>query len=129
MLVLSHNQFDQKIHVKMFHHTFLHSVLAIYAPFNWPEQQIQIPFTYWHFSICWNVDLQICWNKFFCSSFQETSWEDDILAWNKKVDEYIVGVFDFTHIFLASNGVVLLFHLNDLKVLKEVKSYLKSYGF
>jgi hypothetical protein len=31
--------------------------------------------------------------------------------------------------FLASNGVVLLFHWYDLKVLKEVKSYLKSYGF
>jgi hypothetical protein len=54
---------------------------------------------------------------------------DDILAWNKKVDEYIVGVFDFTHIFLAFNGVVFLFHPNDLKVLKEVKSYIKSYGF
>jgi hypothetical protein len=54
---------------------------------------------------------------------------DDILAWNKKVDEYIVGVFDFVHMFLASNGVVLLFHPYDLRVLKEVKSYLKSYGF
>jgi len=54
---------------------------------------------------------------------------DDIFAWNKKVDEYIIGVFDFTHIFLASNGVVLLFHPDDLKVLKDVKSYLKSYGF
>jgi hypothetical protein len=54
---------------------------------------------------------------------------DDILAWNKKIDEYIVGVFDFAHMFLASNGVVLLFHPCDLKVLKEVKSYLKSYGF
>jgi hypothetical protein len=30
--------------------------------------------------------------------------------------------------FLASNGVVLLFHLNDLRIL-EVKSYLESYGF
>ncbi len=54
---------------------------------------------------------------------------DDIPKWNKKVDEYIVGVFDFAHIFLASNGAVLLFHPGDLKVLKEVKSYLKSYGF
>ncbi len=54
---------------------------------------------------------------------------DDILAWNKKIDEYIVGVFDFAHMFLASNGVVLLFHPYDLKVLKEVKSYLESYGF
>jgi hypothetical protein len=54
---------------------------------------------------------------------------DDILAWNKKVNEYIVGVFDFAHMFFASDGAVLLFHPNDLKVLKEVKSYLESYGF
>jgi hypothetical protein len=54
---------------------------------------------------------------------------DDIPAWNKKVDQYIVGVFDFAHIFLAFDGAVLLFHLNDLRVLREVKFYLKSYGF
>jgi hypothetical protein len=54
---------------------------------------------------------------------------NDIHAWNKKVDEYIVGVFYFAHIFLVFDGVVLLFHPDDLKVLKEVKSYLKSYGF
>ncbi len=46
-----------------------------------------------------------------------------------KVGEYIVGVFDFAQIFLTFDGVVLLFHHDDLKVLKEVKSYLKSYGF
>jgi hypothetical protein len=28
-------------------------------PFNQFEQKIHIPFTYWHFSICWNVDLQV----------------------------------------------------------------------
>jgi hypothetical protein len=54
---------------------------------------------------------------------------NDILAWNKKVDEYIVGVFDFAHIFFVFDGVVLLFHLDNLKVLKEVNSYLESYGF
>jgi hypothetical protein len=54
---------------------------------------------------------------------------DDILMWNKKVNEYIVGVFDFAQIFLAFDGVVLLFHLDDLRVLKEVKSYLENYGF
>jgi len=47
--------------------------------------------------------------------------------WNKKVDEYIIGVFDFGQIFLASDGVVFLFHPNDLKVLK-VKFYFKSFG-
>ncbi len=54
---------------------------------------------------------------------------NDIHPWNKKVDENIVGVFDFAHIFLAFDGVVLLFHLDDLRLLKEVKSYPKSYGF
>jgi hypothetical protein len=54
---------------------------------------------------------------------------NDIPTWNKKVDEYIVAILDFAHIFLAFDGAILLFHPNDLKVLKEVKSYLESYGF
>jgi hypothetical protein len=49
---------------------------------------------------------------------------NDIHVWNMKVDEYLVGVFDFAQMFLASNGVILLFHLDDFIVLKEVKSYL-----
>ncbi len=32
-------------------------------------------------------------------------------------------------ICLASYGAILFFHSNDLRVLKEVKSYLESYGF
>jgi len=31
--------------------------------------------------------------------------------------------------FLASNEAILLFHPNDLKILKEIKSYLENYGF
>jgi hypothetical protein len=31
--------------------------------------------------------------------------------------------------FLAYDGAILLFHLDDLKVSKEVKSYLERYGF
>jgi len=45
------------------------------------------------------------------------------------VVEYIVGIFNITQIFLASDGAILLIHSNDLKVLKEIKSYLESYGF
>ncbi len=45
-----------------------------------------------------------------------------------KVDEYIARVVDFAQMFLAFDGVVLLFHPNDFRVL-EVKSYLESYGF
>jgi hypothetical protein len=54
---------------------------------------------------------------------------NDIPTWNKKVNEYIAKVFDFALIFLAFDGAILLLHLDDLKVLKEVKFYLKSYGF
>lgn len=43
-----------------------------------------------------------------------------IPSWNRRVDDYIVAIFDFVEKFLASN---------DLKVLKEVRSYLESYGF
>jgi hypothetical protein len=54
---------------------------------------------------------------------------NDIPTWNKKVNEYIAKVFDFASIFLAFDGAILLLHPYDLKVLKEVKFYFKSYGF
>ncbi len=41
----------------------------------------------------------------------------------------MVFVFDFLDKFLASDGAVLFFHLNNLHVLKEVRSYLESYNF
>jgi hypothetical protein len=40
-----------------------------------------------------------------------------------------VVIFDFAKTKLVFNGVMLSFHLNDLKVLKKVRFYLKSYGF
>jgi hypothetical protein len=49
----------------LFSSYFLHSILTISAPFNRPKQQIWIPFKYWDFSICWNVNLQIYQNDFF----------------------------------------------------------------
>jgi hypothetical protein len=54
---------------------------------------------------------------------------DDIPMWNRKDDEYTVKILDFAQMFLASIGVVLLFHMNYLRILKELKSYLESYGF
>jgi hypothetical protein len=51
---------------------------------------------------------------------------DDIPTWNRKVDEYIAKIFDFFWMFLAFDGVVSLFHLDDLKVMKEVKSCLEA---
>jgi hypothetical protein len=48
----------------------------------------------------------------------------DIPTWNRKVDEYIDVVFDFAEKFLAFYGAALLFNLDDLRVVKEVKFYL-----
>jgi hypothetical protein len=41
----------------------------------------------------------------------------------------IISVFDFAKKFLTPDGVVLLFHLDDPHILKEIKSYLESYNF
>jgi hypothetical protein len=38
----------------------------------------------------------------------------EIPIWNKQVDDYIVSIFNFVEKSLATNGVVLLFHPNDL---------------
>ncbi len=49
--------------------------------------------------------------------------------WNRKVDDYIASIFYFAEKFLAIDGAILLFHLDDLWILNEVRSYLESYRF
>jgi hypothetical protein len=41
------------------------------------------------------------------------------------MDNHIVSIFDFIKKFMASDGVTLVFHLDDLCVLKEIKSYME----
>jgi len=41
--------------------------------------------------------------------------------------ERLMNIYDFVEKFLAFHGDVLLFHMNDLRVLKEVRSYMKNY--
>jgi hypothetical protein len=53
----------------------------------------------------------------------------EIPIWNKWMDNHIVSIFDLIKWFMASDGVILLFHLDDLCVLKEIKSYMESYKF
>jgi hypothetical protein len=43
------------------------------------------------------------------------------------MEDYVVSIFDFTDKFLASDGAILFFHPDD--VLKEIRSYMKSYSF
>lgn len=53
----------------------------------------------------------------------------NIPPWNRRVDNYIVAIFDFVKKFLASNGVMLMCHSTNFKLFKEVRSYLESYAF
>jgi hypothetical protein len=51
------------------------------------------------------------------------------LSWNVKVQNYVVSIFGFTKKFLVSHRFVLLFHDDDFQMLREIKSYLETYGF
>jgi hypothetical protein len=52
-----------------------------------------------------------------------------IHVWNRLVEDYMVHVFDVANKFLASDGAILLFHHDNLHVLKEIRSFLESYSF
>jgi hypothetical protein len=52
-----------------------------------------------------------------------------IHVWNRLVEDYVVFVFDFADKFLASDGAILLFHRDNLHVLKEIRPHLKNYSF
>ncbi len=49
--------------------------------------------------------------------------------WNREGEDWIVSIFDFVEKFLIANGAMFLFHPNDLRVFKEIMSYLLSYIF
>ncbi len=51
------------------------------------------------------------------------------LSWNVKVQNYVVSIFGFAKKFLVGHGFVLLFHDDDFQMLREIKSYLETYGF
>jgi len=65
----------------------------------------------------------------FSKELRGASSSVEILVWNNIVEDYVVSIFNFTNKFLTSDGVVLLFHLDDLHVLKEIRSYMESYSF
>jgi hypothetical protein len=44
-------------------------------------------------------------------------------------EDYIVSIFDFADKFLTLDGDVLLFHLDDPLIFKEIRLYLDSYNF
>jgi hypothetical protein len=53
-----------------------------------------------------------------------------IPLWNKQVENYVFSQFYFfVDKFFHHKGSILLFHVNDLHVLKEIQSYFKEYHF
>jgi hypothetical protein len=50
-----------------------------------------------------------------------------ILPWNRRVDNFIKSVAVFVDRFLFGKRVVIIMHVNDLQVLKEIRSFLESY--
>jgi hypothetical protein len=50
-------------------------------------------------------------------------------VWNRLVGDYMMHVFDFVDKFLACDGAILLFHHDNLCVLREIRSFLESYSF
>ncbi len=47
--------------------------------------------------------------------------------WNKKVDNYVQPTFIFANKFLSRRGAIFFFNPNDLKMLKDTRSFLESY--
>jgi hypothetical protein len=52
---------------------------------------------------------------------------DYIPSWNWSVDNFIDFIILFFDNFLSKNGIVLLFHADDLCLLKEINSFLENY--
>ncbi len=48
-------------------------------------------------------------------------------SWNHHIDVY--GVFGFANKYMERNGTILIFHVDDPCVLKEIKSFLDTNGY
>lgn len=50
-----------------------------------------------------------------------------ILPWNKRVDKFIKSIVVFIDKFLFDRKVVIIMHVDDPRVLKEICSFLNNY--
>jgi hypothetical protein len=53
----------------------------------------------------------------------------DVPFWNQHIKNYVYGVFGFVNKYFHPDNVVVVFHVDDLCVLKEIKSYLERNGY
>jgi hypothetical protein len=52
-----------------------------------------------------------------------------IPEWNKHGDDFLQTVFDFASGLVHDNGVILLFHLDDLQMRADIRGCMKAYHF
>jgi hypothetical protein len=52
-----------------------------------------------------------------------------IPEWNKREDDFLQTVFDFASGLVHDNGVLLLFHPDDLQMRVDIRGCMKAYHF
>jgi hypothetical protein len=52
-----------------------------------------------------------------------------VLVWNSADENFLPLVFDFGSSLVHDNGVLLLFHKDDLKLRANIRGYTKAYHF
>ena len=52
-----------------------------------------------------------------------------ILEWNKLPERFVETIFEFASGLVHDNGVLLLFHPDDLQMKADIRGYLKAYYF
>ncbi len=53
----------------------------------------------------------------------------DVPFWNQHINNYVYGVFNFVNKYFCPNNAVVVSHVDDLRVFKEIKSYLEGNGY
>jgi hypothetical protein len=52
-----------------------------------------------------------------------------VLDWNSDIKNFLAMVFDFGSSLVHDNGMLLLFHKDDLKLRADIRGYSKAYHF
>ena len=52
-----------------------------------------------------------------------------VLEWNKLPERFVATIFEFASRLVHDNGMLLLFHLDDLQMKADIRGCLKAYHF
>jgi hypothetical protein len=50
-------------------------------------------------------------------------------SWNHHIDKYVYEIFGFTNKYMENNGTILIFHDDNPRMLKDIKSFLDTNGY